>query len=418
MKRLLVLGAGTAGTMAVNKLRRKLDRDEWNITVVDSTPEHYYQPGYLFIPFGTYQPDEVVKPKASLIADDIDLIIGEIDLVDTADDTVVLVDGTKLPYDQLIIATGTQPRRDQTEGLDSDAYGETIHDFYTFEGAKQLATALQDFKGGRLVTNIVEMPIKCPVAPLEFMFLADSFFKEQGIRDDVELVYVTPLDGAFTKPVAAAHLGTMLEARGIALETDFMTMEVDADRQTLVSYDEREVPYDLLVTVPVNMGADFVDRSGLGDELNHVEVDKHTFQSTHRDNIFALGDAANLPTSKAGSVAHFAVDIFVDNFCEHIAGRPMTESFDGHANCFIESGGGKGLLIDFNYDVEPLPGKYPVPAVGPFSLLKETRLNHHGKKAFKWAYWNLLLPGRPLPLPANMTMAGKDKTLVSTGDRQ
>ncbi|NND75674.1 MAG: NAD(P)/FAD-dependent oxidoreductase, partial [Ilumatobacter sp.] len=302
---------------------------------------------------------------------------------------------------------GTHPRRDQTEGLDSDEYGRTIHDFYTLEGATALAAVLADWPGGRLVMNIAEMPIKCPVAPLEFMFLADAFFTERGMRDNVELVYVTPLDGAFTKPVAAKHLGTMLATRDIALETDFMVMEVDGEAKKLVSYDEREVPYDLLVTVPVNMGADFVERSGLGDELNHVEVDKFTFLSDDHDNIFALGDAANLPTSKAGSVAHFAVEVFVDNFLQHIAGRPMTHRFDGHANCFVESGHGKGLLIDFNYDVEPLPGKYPLPGIGPFSLLKETEMNHWGKLMFKWTYWNMLLPGRELPLPADMTMAGK-----------
>jgi sulfide:quinone oxidoreductase len=186
-----------------------------------------------------------------------------------------------------------------------------------------------------------------------------------------------------------------------------MTMAVDGDRKVLISYDEREVPYDLLVTVPVNMGADFVERSGLGDELNHVRVDKYTFLSEGYDNVFALGDASNIPTSKAGSVAHFAVDVFVDNFIEHIAGRPMVERFDGHANCFVESGNGKGLLIDFNYDVEPLPGKYPVPGIGPLSLLKETRANHWGKLGFRWIYWNVLLPGRRLPLPSHMVMAGK-----------
>jgi sulfide:quinone oxidoreductase len=187
-----------------------------------------------------------------------------------------------------------------------------------------------------------------------------------------------------------------------------MTMEADSERNVLVSYDEREVPYDLLVTVPINMGADFVERSGLGDELNHVEVDKFTFLSIDHDNVFALGDASNIPISKAGSVAHFAVDVFIDNFLEHIAGRPMTERFDGHANCFVEAGNGKGLLIDFNYDVQPLPGKYPVPYVGPFSLLKETRANHWGKVSFRWAYWNLLLPGRKLPVPTRMSMAGKE----------
>jgi len=407
MRQLLVLGAGTAGTIAVNKLRRRLPDDEWTITVVDSKPEHHYQPGYLFIPFGTYQPDEVIKPKAQLITNGVDLIIGEIDVVKPDESIVVLVDGAELSYDQLIIATGTHPRLDQTEGLDSRHYGETIHDFYTLDGATRLAEVLDGWKGGRLVVNIVEMPIKCPVAALEFMFLADSFFKERGIRDKVELTYVTPLDGAFTKPVAAGYLGDMLDRRQIALETDFMTMEADGHRKMLVSYDEREIPYDLLVTVPVNMGADFVDRSGLGDELNHVEVDRHTFLSDGHDNIFALGDAANLPTSKAGSVAHFAVDVFVDNFIQHIKGLPMTGSFDGHANCFIETGNGKGMLIDFNYDVEPLPGKYPLPGIGPFSLLKETPANHWGKRGFKWTYWNVLLPGRHLPFGPDMSTKGK-----------
>ena len=413
MKQLLILGAGTAGTMAANKLRPRLMADEWAITVVDSKPDHVYQPGYLFIPFGTYEPADIVKPTAQLLTAGVDLVMGEVDIVKPDESAVVLADGRELGYDQLIIATGTHPRRDQTEGLDGDDYGVTVHDFYTLEGAIRLGEVLADWEGGRLVVNIVEMPIKCPVAPLEFMFLADAFFAERGIRDRVELTYVTPLDGAFTKPVAANHLGGMLEQRDISLETDFMTMEVDGDRNMLVSYDEREIPYDLLVTVPVNMGADFVDRSGLGDELNHVEVDKYTFLSVDHDNIFALGDASNIPTSKAGSVAHFAVDVFVDNFLEHIAGRPMTGQFDGHANCFIESGHGKGLLIDFNYDVEPLPGKYPLPGIGPFSLLKETEANHWGKLMFKWTYWNVLLPGRELPLPAQMSMAGKDPMEVA-----
>ena len=407
MKQLLILGAGTAGTMAANKLRKRLD-DEWEITVVEATSEHHYQPGYLFIPFGTYDRDDVVKPTRPLLNDEVELIMGEVDLVDTDASAVVLDDGTRIGYDQLIIATGTHPRRDQTEGLDSDEYGSTIHDFYTLEGAMALAAKLKDWDGGRLVMNVVEMPIKCPVAPMEFLFLADAFFTDRGIRDKVELIYATPLDGAFTKPVAAQHLGSMLDNRNIEVETDFMTMEADTERNVLVSYDEREIPYDLLVTVPVNMGADFVERSGLGDELNHVEVDKHTFLADGHDNIFAIGDAANLPTSKAGSVAHYAVDVFVENFIEHIAGRPMTERFDGHANCFVESGNGKGLLLDFNYDVEPLPGKFPVPKVGPFSLLKETRANHAGKLGFRWIYWNMLLPGRPIPMKADMSMTGKE----------
>lgn len=406
MRRLLVLGAGTAGTMVVNKLRHRLARADWQITVVEPNDTHYYQPGYLFLPFGMYSPEQVVKPTQPLISDGVELICGEVDQVNTSDNRVLLSDGRSLPYDYLVIATGVTPRPDQTPGmLDGGQWRERIFDFYTYDGALALAKALDSFDEGRLVVHITDMPIKCPVAPLEFAFLADAYFRQRGMRDRVELVYATPLPGAFTKPVASARLGSMLDDRKITVEPDFLVERVDDT--TLISYDEREVGFDLLVTVPLNMGADYVARSGLGNELNLVPVDRHTMLAKGHDNVFALGDASDIPTSKAGSVAHFSVEVFVDNFVEHAAGRPMTGSFDGHANCFVESGDGRALLIDFNYDTEPLPGSYPVPFAGPFRLLDEAAVNHWGKLAFRWMYWNVLLPGRPIPLPAHMSMAGK-----------
>lgn len=406
MRRLLVLGAGTAGTMVVNKLRHRLFPPDWQITVVEPGDTHFYQPGYLFLPFGIYAPAQVVKPTRSLIADTVELIRGEVDRVDPADNRVLLSDGRSLPYDYLVIATGVTPRPDQTPGmLDGGQWRRSIFDFYTYDGALALAHALDKFDGGRLVVHITEMPIKCPVAPLEFTLLADAHLRRRGLRDRVELVYATPLPGAFTKPIAAARLGSMLDDRKITVEPDFLVERIEDKR--LVSYDEREIAFDLLVTVPLNMGADYVARSGLGNELNLVPVHRHTMLAKAYDNIFALGDANDIPTSKAGSVAHFSVEVFADNFVEYAAGTPMTGRFDGHANCFVESGDGKALLIDFNYDTEPLPGSYPIPVAGPFRLLDETAVNHWGKLAFRWMYWNVLLPGRPIPLPAHMSMAGK-----------
>jgi len=408
MRRLVILGGGTAGTMAANKLRRRLNLDQWQITVVDQTDEHLYQPGLLLLPFGTYQAKDLIRPRRRFLSSGVDLVLGDIERVFPVERKVLLADGHRLPYDYLVIATGTSPRPDQTPGLLGPQWRRSIFDFYTLDGAAALAQALETFQGGRLVVHIVDMPIKCPVAPLEFMFLAEAFFRGRGRRDKVELVYVTPLPGAFTKPIASAQLGSMLDERGIAVEPDFLVERVDD--HTLVSYDERTVPFDLLVTVPLNMGAEYVARSGLGDELNYVPVDKHTLLSRTSDRIFALGDANNIPTSKAGSVAHFEVESFVDNFVAHVDGRPMTDRFDGHANCFVESGDGRALLIDFNYDTEPLPGSYPLPGVGPLRLLGESRLNHWGKLAFRWLYWHVLLPGRPVPLPARMSMAGKHQT--------
>jgi sulfide:quinone oxidoreductase len=408
MKKLVVLGAGTAGTMVVNKLSHLLDPNDWKITIVDQEECHYYQPGFLFIPFGIYGPNDVVKPKRDFIPPGVEMIVSEIELIEPEHNRVRLVkDNRTLTYDFLIIATGTQPRPEETPGLHDGEWRQSIHDFYTFEGAVALSKHLRNWEGGRLVVNIMELPFKCPVAPLEFIFLADWHFHKLGIRDRVDLTLVTPLPGAFTKPRAAKLLGNILEEKDIKVIPEFMVEHVDPDKKMLVSYEEEEVDYDLLVTIPVNMGAEVIARSELGDELNHVPVDKHNFLADTHDNIFVLGDAANLPTSKAGSVAHFAVEVFAENFMRYIDGLDMPHEFDGHANCYIESGFGKGILIDFNYDVEPLPGKFPLPGIGPFSLLQESEVNHWGKMMFRWIYWNILLKGKEMPIPANMTMAGK-----------
>jgi sulfide:quinone oxidoreductase len=407
MRKVLILGGGTAGTMAANKLRRRLPDRDWRITVVDQNNEHLYQPGLLLVPFGGYQPPQIVRGRRQQLLPEVDLVFGEIDSVDPARRMVTLTDGRIQGYDYLVIATGTSPRPDQTPGLLGREWRRSIFDFYTLDGATALAAKLPTFTGGRFVVHIVDMPIKCPVAPLEFAFLAEAYFRRRGMRDDVEIVYATPLTGAFTKPVASRRLGSMLTDRKIAVESDFLVERVDPAGKALVSYDAREIPFDLLVTVPLNMGADYVGRSGLGDELNYVPVDPHTLLARGHDDIFAIGDASDVPTSKAGSVAHFEVDVFARNFVSYVDGGPMTASFDGHANCFVESGDEKALLIDFNYDTEPLPGVYPFPGVGPLRLLQESRLNHWGKLAFRWLYWHLLLPGRPLPLPVHMSMAGK-----------
>ena len=412
MKNLLILGAGSAGTMAANKLYKKLNRNEWTITAVDQDNQHLYQPGLLLLPFGGYAPEELVKSRKQLLRSAVDFIVAKVSVVHPKQNIVELEDGRTLDYDFLIIASGTTPRPDQTPGLmDPTIWYKSAFDFYTLAGSIALRHALSKFKGGRLVVHISEMPIKCPVAPLEFTFLADAYFEERKMRDRVEITYVTPLEGAFTKPVCSKYLGHMLEERNIHLEPDFVVDRIDPQSKTLVSMDEREIPFDLLVTVPVNMGANFVGASGMGDDLNYLRVNKETFLSKEYDNIFALGDASDIPASKAGSVAHFAIDLFAENFIEYIHGRPMTLNFDGHANCFIESGHGKGLLIDFNYTTEPLTGMFPLPLVGPFSLLKESHINHLGKLAFRWIYWNMLMKARHIPISSKMSMIGKHEVI-------
>jgi sulfide:quinone oxidoreductase len=408
MKTFLILGAGTGGTMVANKVAHLLDTKEWQVIIVDQDENHYYQPGFLFIPFGIYNLNDVVKPKRNFLPANVKVIFSEIEQIEPEKNRVRLaLENQVIQYDYLVIATGSHIHPEETEGMVNGAWRKNIFDFYSPDGATALARFLKFWKGGRLVLNVAEMPIKCPVAPLEFLFLADWFFHERGVRDKVELVFATPLSGAFTKPRASAILGDLLDQKGIIVEADFNIMEVDSGQSVIRSYDEREINYDLLVSVPVNMGAEVIERSGMGDELNFIPTHKHTLQSNNWENIWVIGDAGDLPTSKAGSVAHFMLDVLIENIMRHMEGLEPKPTFDGHANCFIESGFEKGILIDFNYDVEPLPGKYPLPGFGPFSLLRESAANHWGKMMFRWMYWNLLLKGEEMPFESQMTMAGK-----------
>ena len=412
-KQIVILGGGTGGTMTANRLRRHLDTDEVEIHVVDRDNRHVYQPGLLFVPFGLAQVDEIVRPRRRQLRGGIVFHETEVESVWIERDEVLLDDGTILPYDVLVVATGVQLQPEETEGLTGAGWNERAFTFYTPDGAEQLQRALQWFDGGRVVVNLVDMPIKCPVAPLEFAFLADWYFRERKIRDRVELVYSTPLDGAFTKPIASEHLSGLLAEKEIELVTEFNAGEVDGARGKLVSYDERELDFDLLVTVPLHGGAPYVERSpGLGDALGFVPTNKATLQSHVKPNVFALGDATDLPTSKAGSVTHFEAEVLVENVTRFLDGKDLETGYDGHANCFIETGFHKALLIDFNYETEPLPGHFPT-AFG-LPLLRESRLNHLGKLMFQWAYWHALLPGREIPgIGPTMPTAGKKRESVN-----
>ncbi|MEU5266756.1 FAD/NAD(P)-binding oxidoreductase [Amycolatopsis sp. NPDC021455] len=406
MKRIVILGGGTGGTLAANRLCRDFGEGA-QITVVDRDDDHVYQPGLLFVPFGTADADELVRSRPRQLADGTGYHGSEVDRVDVDADRVHLADGTVLRYDALVIATGATLLPEKTDGLTGPGWRSHVDTFYDLDGAVGLASALRAFDGGRLVVDVLGLPVKCPVAPLAFCLLADWFFTRRGIRDRVELTYVTPLDAAFDEPVAARTLAGLLAAKNIELVTGFATGEVDGTGERLVSADGREVAFDQAVVVPRHGGASYVDRSpGLGDELGFVRADEHTLRAEVKDNIFVIGDAAALPAAKTASVAYFEGEVLARNVGQFLDGRPLDASFDGHTTCFVESGFGKALLMDFNYDTEPLPGHFPAETGLP--LLKESRLNHLGSLLSPWFYWHNLLPGRDLPgVSSEMPRAGK-----------
>lgn len=407
MKKLLILGAGAGGVMVATKIRKKLDPKEWQITIIDRTWQHHYQAGWLFVPFEVYDINDCIKPQMDFIPKGVEFVQDEITNIDPETKTVTTKNGS-YDYDWIVVGTGCRVVPEEIEGME-EGWGKNIQTFYTPEGAVDLHKKIKHFEKGKLVLNIAEMPIKCPVAPLEFVFLADWFFMINDVRCNIEIELVTPLAGAFTKPVAAEILGKLCEEKNIKITPNFEIGSVDHERKVIESHKGEEVDYDLLVSIPPNFGSKVIDDCAIGDVMGYMETDHHTLKSTKYENMYIIGDATNVPTSKAGSVAHYEADIVVENLVREIEGLAPRPDFDGHSTCFIVSGYEKAILIDFNYKIEPLPGKYPFPGVGPMSLLEETYLNYWGKMMFKWVYFNQMLKGKELPLEPQMFMAGKKR---------
>jgi sulfide:quinone oxidoreductase len=406
MRKIVILGSGAGGTMVAANLRKELDEGEWQITLIDKDEQHHFQSGYLFIPFGIYSKDDVLKPKRDFVPKGVDFVVDNVIKVDTEQRRLETEKGNSYDYDWLVISTGCRIVPEEVEGM-MDVWREDVFDFYTLEGAVALRKKLQYFDSGKVVLNIAEFPYKCPIAPMEFVFMADWFFQVNGVRDKVEIELVTPIDNIFTKPVAAKALRAFADKKNVKVTPYFDLAKVNANEKTIESHKGDKVGYDLLVAIPPNFGDKAITDSGIGDPMGYMQVDNHTLKAENQDRVYVLGDATNVPTSKAGSVAHYMSYTVVENLVREIDGHEALPSFDGHATCFLASGYEKAILLDFNYEVEPLPGKFPFPGMGPFSLLEDTFGNYWGKMMFKWVYWNLMMKGLDLPLEAQMNIAGK-----------
>ena len=405
----LVLGDGIGGLVAANLLAREAARRNvaLQLKLIGESPMHTYQPGMLFLPFrkpGYRTLSDIQHENAQFVGPGVEYLVERISAIDPHSRTVATARGS-YRYDWLVLALGCRTVLDDVEGLE-EQWGKRAFGFYTPESALRLGQALPEFKGGDLLIDVAEMPIKCPVAPIEFACLMDEYLTERGLRSKTNLTLVTPLTGAFTKPICNEMLSDTLIAKHVNVVANASLATVT--EKTIACPDGKELPYDLLVTVPPHEGSTLIDDAGLGDGLGFGFTDKQTLKALKAERIFLLGDNTNVPTSKAGSVAHFQAEVVVHNLLREIDGHPALPLADGHANCFIETGFGKAILIDFNYDIQPVPGRFPLPVLGPMSLLKETRINHLGKLAFKPVYWNILLPGRRIPLVGSrMSTSGK-----------
>jgi sulfide:quinone oxidoreductase len=384
VKRILILGGGVGGTLTANllikKLRRQVKTGEVTITVVDETGQHTYQPGFMYIAVGGERADRLQRPERGLLDPRVSLVIGEVDKVDEEWRTVHLTDGQVVAYDYLVLATGSRIVPQSIAHFDTEA-----HHFYTAEAALELRHALDAFTGGRIVIGIAGMPYKCPPAPLEVAFLIEAELRQRGLRAASELHFCSPIGRAFTIESVSEMATPILERKGIELHTFFNVEAIDAERHVVQSLEGEELPYEMLILVPPHKGQQFLMDSGMAPAPGGwLPTDRATLQVGGRPDVFALGDATDLPLSKAGSTAHFEAPVVTERIVAAIEGREVDRKhgdYLGKVMCFFEIGDGKGTLLQFDYEHPPRPPK-------------PNQLWHLGKIVFNKTYWHTVPKGR------------------------
>jgi sulfide:quinone oxidoreductase len=384
MNRILILGGGVGGTLTANllikKLRRQVKTGEVTITVVDATGQHTYQPGFMYIAMGGERAEKLQRPERGLLDRRVNLVVGEVDRVDESTQIVYLTDRLPIGYDELVLATGSRIVPEAIEHFDTEA-----HHFYSAEAALELRHALDAFTGGRIVIGIAGMPYKCPPAPLEVAFLIEAELRRRGLRETSELHFCSPIGRAFTIESVSEMATPILAEKGIELHTFFNVEAIDAKRHVVQSLEGEELPYELLILVPPHKGQQFLMDSGLAPAPGGwLPTDRATLQVGGRPNVFALGDATDLPLSKAGSTAHFEAPVVTERIVAAIQGREVDHKhgdYLGKVMCFFEIGDGKGTLLQFDYEHPPRPPK-------------PNQLWHLGKIVFNKTYWHTVPKGR------------------------
>lgn len=371
-ERIVIVGGGTGGTVLANRLvddlGPELDAGDATITLVTDNPDHVYKPTYLYVAFGKRSVQDATRPIRELLPREVDLVVDRVEGIDTDGKSLSLRDGDALDYDQLVVATGANLVPEETPGL-----LEGGHHFYGPEGAEALRDDLAAFTEGHLVLSVVGVPHMCPAAPLEFVLMVDDWLRERGRREDVELTYTYPINRAHAIESIADWATPILEERDITLETFFNVESVDPDAQTVETMEGMELEYDLLVAIPPHAGDPMIAESGLGDD-GWIKVDKHTLEAEHADDVYAIGDAADVPTSKAGSVAHYEAGVVADRIASTVRNEPATAVYDGKTVCFVETGMDEATFVEFEY------GRQPV-------VREPSQAIHWSKLGYNETYW-------------------------------
>jgi sulfide:quinone oxidoreductase len=383
MKQILVLGAGSAGVMFANRIRKEFSKDELEITVVEKKDKHYYQPAYSLVVWDFEDPSQIIRPVQGLLHEGINLVMDEAVKINGAKNTVTTAKNGDLTYDYLVITTGALYNFEELEGLKAGIdKAESVFSNYTLEGSIKLRDKFREFKGGTIVSSIAEMPIKCPAAPMKFIFMAENMMRRWGIRHKCKFIFTTPMPAVFSREPYAKKLADICKERGIETVANFAPSEIDAEKGIMKDFGGKEVNFDVMCIVPPHQGQPLIENSeGVGDDAGWVRCNKHTMLSAKFDNIYSIGDATDFPTSKTASGARKQAAILTERLKAQLRGQAPTATYDGEIICPVLTKYKRVMFANFNY-TESLS-----PAI-------ESYMNWVIKvHMLRPMYWNLMLNG-------------------------
>ncbi len=375
MKRIVVLGGGIGGTTVANRIQRLLAREieqgQVQLEVVDRDGIHAYQPGYLMVVFDKMRAEETRQDEARLLHRSIRLVKAEVEKIDPAGKKLRLKGGQEVPYDLLVISTGSVLHPELSPG-----FAEGSHSFYDLDNALRLRDALRQFSGGKIVVTVAGMPYKCPVAPLEVTFMLDDYLRARGLREKSEIHYTYPIPRVFGIETVAPVMQRLMTERGIQTHTPFNVQKIDAAAKKLQGVEGDTLDYDLLVGIPPHRGADLLGASGLGDKGNWVPTDKFTLKAEGQSGIYVLGDATNIAISKAGSTADYEAETVAQAIAAEVRGVPPSARYEGRVYCWIMTGLAQATYIKFDYLHPPHP---PAPSFA----------HYWNKMVYNRVYWDM-----------------------------
>lgn len=389
--RIVIVGGGTAGITVAARLCRRLD--EPDVAIIEPSDVHYYQPLWTLVGGGVAKRKSSARATATLIPDGATWIRAAASRLLPEENEVATDDGRTITYDYLVVAPGLDLDWGAIDGLEGRVGRDGICSNYGFDRCERTWETIREFDGGTALFHMPAPPIKCAGAPQKIMYMADDHFRKVGVRDRSQVIYGAATPGIFSVKRYADSLAGVIERKGIDARFGHSLKAIRADEREAVFIDadhkEAVIAYDMIHVVPPQRPPGFIASSSLANPGGWVDVDSQTMRHPRYPNVFSLGDASDLPTSKTGAAIRAQAPVLVENLLAVANGGSPVAGYDGYTACPLITGYGRLIMAEFDYDLEPAPS---IPMID--SGRERWSWYQFKRYGLPWLYWNVMLRGR------------------------